>query len=112
MQLNSIAIDGTTVVTDKEAIIDTSGLFITGDSETITKIYSNIPNSARIPNSGTFQGTHVAGLLLEQLTDLRANDSPVRRGDPYNHRSRRVYVRTPRCFYRRSSQQSNQHCRR
>ena len=77
MPLDSIAINGSTVVTAKEAIIDTSDFFIAGDNETISKIYCNIPGSASIPNSGLWQGMHVAGFLLEQLTDLRANDSPM-----------------------------------
>jgi len=77
LPLGSIAINGTTVVTAKEAIIDTSDFFIAGDNETITNIYCNIPGSAPIPNSGLWQGTHVAGFLLEQLTDLRANNSSM-----------------------------------
>ncbi len=76
--MGSISVNGNVVsVSTNEVILDTSNLAISGDSESISNIYANIPGSAQVPNSAEWISTHVAGLLLNWLTDLRANGSPM-----------------------------------
>ena len=62
--MNSMSINGTVAVTDKEAILDSADLFISSNNDTIAKIYSNIPGSRSL-NADLWTSTHVAGLMLE-----------------------------------------------
>jgi len=66
IHLDSISVNGDAIVTTKEAILDSDNPFITGDTQTITNIYNNIPGSTLLKDfNGLWRGTHVAGLLLE-----------------------------------------------
>ena len=64
--MNSMSINGTVAVTDKEAIIDTGDIFISSNNDTITKIYNNVPDSSPF-TPDLWSGTHVARLMLEWL---------------------------------------------
>ena len=58
--IDSIKVNGSEIyLTTNETIIDTSSPFVMGDNNTISHIYSNIPGSAQIPNSGQWTSTHV-----------------------------------------------------
>ena len=58
---SAITANGNTVTLPNPAtiVVDTSNAFITAPSATISSLYSNIPGSAPIPNSGQWTSTHV-----------------------------------------------------
>ena len=63
--LDSISVNGNNIKVAQEVILDTSSVFISGDLETISSIYSNIPSSAQIPDSNQWTSTYVTGLHSE-----------------------------------------------
>jgi hypothetical protein len=87
--LDSVKVNGKDIkITIKEAVIDSASTVIEGDSTDIANLYSNIPGSAPDPTlPGRYTSTLVAVSLLEWLTNLRENDSPVQ-----HDRARILYI--------------------
>ena len=65
IRLDSVSVNGAHIEVAQDVILDTSSVFISGDLETISNIYSNIPFSSPIPNSNQWTSTHVASLHSE-----------------------------------------------